>query len=189
MGTEEAVRPWPPQQSCSVCASWLQPGPGDLPALRSPAPWLPGDGITRSQIAAPSPWKSRGDPGCSARPPLGFQKDCRAGRGSPSWGWCWGSLVPWSVAWRQPYRVPVLGLGGHWPWGLCRATSTPGWQGHRRQSLGDASSGGGFPLLAQHQDAVGRRGWGGSELAAAAGCCPGATSYGWGHPCQLQGDR
>lgn len=92
MGTEEAVRPWPPLQSCSVCARGLQPGPGDLPALRSPAPWLPGDGITRSQIAAPSPKESRGNPGRSAQPPLGFQQGCRAGRGSPSWGWCWGSL-------------------------------------------------------------------------------------------------
>lgn len=80
------MRPRPPLQSCSVCASRLQPGPGDLPGLRSPALRLPGDGITRSQIAAPSPRESRGNPDRSARRPLGFQQDSQGWKGLPGLG-------------------------------------------------------------------------------------------------------
>lgn len=65
----------------------------------------------------------------------------------PGLGWPSGGNVPRSVARRQPYQAPVLGLGGRQPWGLFRATSTAGWRGLRRQSLGSAGSGGGFPLL------------------------------------------
>lgn len=45
--------------SCSTCGSCVQPGPRDLPALL-----LPGDGITRSEIAAQSPGEHRGNPDC-----------------------------------------------------------------------------------------------------------------------------
>lgn len=105
-------------QTCSICDSRLQPGPGDLPALPSPALQLPGDGITRSRIAAPSPRECLGSPGCSPSllHPPGFHQESqgwRSSRSSAGWVCCWGSL-------RWMGRVllsPITQLGA--PKGCC----------------------------------------------------------------------
>ena len=99
---------WSPLQTCSIFNSCLQPGPGDLPALPSPALLLPGDGITRSRIAAPSPRERRGNPGCSPSllHPPGFHQESQVWRtswSSPGWVWCWGSL-----GWMERVLPPPL---------------------------------------------------------------------------------
>lgn len=60
-GLVSQVVGWSPLQTCFICDSCLQPGPGDLRALPSPALLLPGDGITRSRIAAPNPREHQGN--------------------------------------------------------------------------------------------------------------------------------
>lgn len=109
---EQEVMGWCP---CSVCDSCMQPGPGDLPALL-----LPGDGITRSQLAAASPREHRGNPDCSPSPLHlpGFHQEYQVGRTRrrcPGWVHFWGSL-----GWMEGVLPPPLTQLGTPQW-LCQS--------------------------------------------------------------------